>query len=69
MAQSLSLQVTGMKCGGCESSVKDKLGSLAGIISVHPSHKDNRVDVEYDEGVIDPATIAQNITDAGFEVH
>lgn len=69
MAQSLSLQVTGMKCGGCESSVKDKLSSLAGIISVHPSHKDNRVDVEYDEAMIDPATIAQNIADAGFEVH
>ena len=49
MSESVSLNVTGMKCGGCESAVTNKLLAVEGVVSVQASHQDNRVDIEYNE--------------------
>ena len=49
MSESVSLNVTGMKCGGCESAVTNKLLVVEGVVSVQASHQDNRVDIEYNE--------------------
>ncbi len=68
MSESVSLTVTGMKCGGCESSVNEKVGALEGVIAVTPMHKENRVDVEFDDAKVSLDTITQTIIDAGFEV-
>ena len=40
MSESVSLAVTGMKCGGCESNVKSKLNSIEGVISVEAMSKE-----------------------------
>ncbi len=48
MSESISLAVTGMKCGGCESNVKTKLNAIDGVISVEAMNKENKVDVEFD---------------------
>lgn len=68
MTESISLTVTGMKCGGCESSVSEKVGAIDGVISVKPMHKENRVDVEFDATKTSQEEIVQVITDAGFSV-
>ena len=68
MAESISLTVTGMKCGGCESNVKTKLSAVDGIISVNASHKENKVTVEFSQDSTDIAHISKVITDAGFTV-
>ncbi|QJD31138.1 heavy-metal-associated domain-containing protein [Methylococcus geothermalis] len=64
----IQLQVTGMKCGGCESTVTKTLTALAGVTSVKASHKDNRVDVEYDPAQVDPDAIRKAIAGQGFTV-
>ena len=68
MAQSIELTVTGMKCGGCETNVKNKLGALEGVISVNASSKEKKVNVEYDAAKTDPDAIKAAITEAGFSV-
>ena len=53
MSQAISLTVTGMKCGGCESAVKTALQNIDGVICVQASFKENKVDVEYDPAKVD----------------
>lgn len=57
-----------MKCGGCESSVNDAVGKLDGVLTVKPMHKENKVEVEFDDSMISQDDIIQAITDAGFTV-
>ncbi len=68
MVDSSALTVTGMKCGGCENTVKTKLQELDGVISVAPSFKENQVTVEFDNEKVDLDTIKSVITQAGFTV-
>ncbi len=68
MTESISLDVTGMKCGGCETNVKKKLNKMDGIISVEASSKENKVDVEFDSATTNVDAISKVITDAGFVV-
>lgn len=68
MSESVSLAVTGMKCGGCETNVKTKLDTVDGVISVVALSKENKVDVEFDADKTDLEAISQAITDAGFVV-
>ena len=68
MTESVSLSVTGLKCGGCENNVSTKLLALAGVLSVKASHQAKQVDIEYDPLQIDLDQIEDTITDAGFTV-
>lgn len=68
MTETLSLNVTGMKCGGCEANVKTAVQKLDGIVSVQASAKENKVDVEFETGKTDESAIKQAITSAGFNV-
>ncbi len=68
MTESVSLTVTGMKCGGCENNVTTKLLALAGVISVKVSHQAKQVDVEYDPLQVELDEIEDTISGAGFTV-
>ncbi|MDD4914285.1 MAG: heavy-metal-associated domain-containing protein [Methylococcales bacterium] len=68
MSQSISLAVSGMKCGGCENTVASRLSELPGIISVKVSHQDKQVDVEFDPALTDVDQIEDTIIEAGFTV-
>ncbi len=68
MTESVSLTVTGMKCGGCETNVSTKLQAIDGVLSVHASSKDNEVKVEFDADKTSLGVITDAITDAGFTV-
>jgi copper chaperone len=68
MTQSSILTVKGMKCGGCETTVKDKLQAIDGISSVTASFKNNEVAVEFDSEKVNLDTIKSIITQAGFTV-
>jgi copper chaperone CopZ len=68
MSQSISLTVSGMKCGGCENTVTKKLTELAGVISVNVSHQDKQVDVEFDPAITNADEIEDSIIEAGFSV-
>ncbi len=68
MSESASLNVNGMKCGGCEASVKEKLIVLDGVISVAADHKSGKVDVEFESEKISQDTIRDAIGAAGYSV-
>jgi copper chaperone CopZ len=62
------LDVKGMKCGGCETTVQDAVRALAGVIAVQAKHKENKVEVEWEEGIAELALIRQAIAAKGFQV-
>ena len=68
MSESVVLTVIGMKCGGCESNIFEKLSAIEGVLSVKASHKDNEVCVEFDAGKTSLDVIEDTIADAGFTV-
>lgn len=69
MSESVVLEVTGMKCGGCESNVTSKLTGLDGVISVKADHKAKQVAVSFDAAKTNVDTITQTIVAAGFDVN
>lgn len=68
MSESIELTVTGMKCGGCETNVKEKLQAVTGVSSVQADFKNNRVSVEFDRSLVTLDSIKSVITAAGFTV-
>jgi copper chaperone len=64
----IHLNVSGMKCGGCENSLKDALGAQPGVTGVRPSHKESRVEIDFDDNQVDPAQLKKIIGDQGFTV-
>jgi len=68
MSESVVLNVSGMKCGGCESSVTNSLKAIDGILSVTASSKDKQVKVEFDAEKTGLQAIKTAIAGAGFTV-
>jgi len=68
MATTVKLTVTGMKCGGCEGTIKDKLNATAGVKSVEVSHSEDAVSVEFDETVTSEDDLMDVIEASGFTV-
>ena len=68
MSQSAALNVSGMKCGGCENNVTAKLSDIDGIINVKANHKEDLVNVEYIETKTSLEVIKQAIAEAGYVV-
>jgi copper chaperone len=68
MADELTLTVTGMTCGGCESAVTRAVSRLPGVANVRASHAENRVTLTYDPAQASRDTIARQIEAAGYHV-
>ncbi|TRX02599.1 heavy-metal-associated domain-containing protein [Candidatus Methylobacter oryzae] len=68
MTESVLLNVTGMKCGGCEANVTNKLKEIDGVLSVNASSKNKEVEVEFDAEKTSLDEITEAITGAGFTV-
>jgi copper chaperone CopZ len=68
MTETATLNVTGMKCGGCEANVKTGLSAIAGVTAVTASSKDKMVGVEFEPNQTDLAAIKEVIVALGFEV-
>jgi len=68
MIESASIIVTGMKCGGCETTVKNTVQALNGVLLVNASSKNDQVDVEFDDDKTTLDDIKTSITNAGFNV-
>jgi copper chaperone CopZ len=62
----LTLTVTGMTCGGCESAVTRALAMMEGVRTVTASHAANEVVVEFDPALATPEKIAERIEMLGY---
>lgn len=68
MSESVSLDVTGMKCGGCESNVKSKLNAIDGVKNVEAMSKEKKVNVDFDPEKTNVEKISEAIIEAGFAI-
>lgn len=68
MSETVSINVTGMKCGGCENTINTAVGAIDGVLSVKASHADAKVEVEFEPDKTNLEQIEDTIIDAGFSV-
>lgn len=68
MPEELTLQVTGMTCGGCESAIRRVLTMVDGVTSATASHQAGEVKVVFEPSKTSRARIEQAIEAAGYEV-
>ncbi|MEY2700388.1 MAG: Heavy-metal-associated domain [Pseudomonadota bacterium] len=62
-----TLKVEGMKCGGCEGSVRTLLESQPGVSDVVPSFREKQVRLTVDESVHqDPAALCELLKSKGY---
>nr|XP_035153372.1 copper-transporting ATPase 2 isoform X6 [Callithrix jacchus] len=65
--QKCFLQIKGMTCASCISTIERNLQNKAGILSVLVALMAGKAEIKYDPEVVQPLEIAQLIQDLGFE--
>jgi copper chaperone len=68
MSEELTLKVSGMTCGGCESAIKRVLSMVEGVTSATASHQAGEVTVVFDASKTNRARIQRAIETAGYSV-
>ncbi|GGP12126.1 copper chaperone CopZ [Oceanobacillus neutriphilus] len=63
-----TIQVQGMSCGHCVSSVEGAVGGLDGVDKVNVHLQEGKVDVSFDEGKVKLDEITEAIEDQGYDV-
>lgn len=63
-----TLQVSGMTCQNCVSSVKGALGELTGVSEVDVDLESGQVVVDYDEAEVKLEALKDTVLDQGFDV-
>jgi len=66
--ETITLDVKGMSCGGCVSSVKRVVGAIDGVSLVEVALDTGKVSVGYDAAKARPEQFKAAIRDAGYEV-
>ncbi len=64
--ETITLDVSGMKCAGCVKAVERQLTQQTGVISARVNLATEVATVECETNQIDPNTLAQKLTDNGF---
>ena len=65
--QTLTLNISGMTCGGCVKSVAKVLEALDGVAKAEVSLEQANAVITYDADKIQPAALIEAVEDAGFE--
>ncbi|MDM8102803.1 MULTISPECIES: copper chaperone CopZ [Oceanobacillus] len=63
-----TLNVQGMSCGHCVSSIEGSVGELNGVESVKVHLQDGKVDITFDGYKVDLKDITEAIEDQGYDV-
>ena len=65
-----TLEVAGMRCGGCENRIKRELAGVDGVLTVRADHGTGRVEIATASSIRDVrGELAPRITKLGFYVH
>ncbi|GBD93515.1 copper chaperone CopZ [bacterium BMS3Abin05] len=67
-ATTAELQIEGMTCTSCETSVNNALKSRQGVIWAESSFKDGKAEVEYDKNKVNITQLKKAIEKAGYKV-
>ncbi|STZ76487.1 heavy-metal-associated domain-containing protein [Bergeriella denitrificans] len=63
----ITLNISGMTCGGCVKSVTRILEGVEGVAKAEVSLEQNTAVVEYDEAQTTPAALIEAVEDGGFD--
>lgn len=63
-----TFKVPDVSCGHCKSAIEGALVPLAGVRGAQVDIDSKKVDVEYDEGVIDRTGVVRAIEASGYDV-
>jgi len=66
--QTTTLNISGMTCGGCVSSVSKVLNALEGVAKADVSLDKKCAVVDYDPAKLDVDRLKRSVEDAGYEV-
>lgn len=66
--EQITLEVQGMSCGHCVSSIEGSVGNLNGVESVKVHLDNNTVDVEFDSNSVSLEDIKNEIEDQGYDI-
>ena len=66
--ETIQLNIEGMTCNGCVSSVKKVLQIIPGVSSVEVSLEQKRATVIFDPAQCNPAQFKAAVEDAGYDV-
>ncbi|SDI91270.1 copper chaperone CopZ [Natribacillus halophilus] len=66
--QETTLNVKGMSCSHCVSSIEGNVGNLNGVDRVKVHLNEGQVDVSFDSATVDLDTITEEIEDQGYDV-
>ena len=66
--QTTTLNISGMTCGGCVSSVSKVLKALDGVAKAEVSLEKKNAVVEFDPGKVRVEQLKRSVVEAGFEV-
>jgi len=70
MLKSMTFEVVGeqrLNCAACEQRVARLLKTLEGVGQVRAQAETQRIDVLFDAGVLEPQTIAERLSEAGYD--
>ena len=67
--QTAILNISGMTCMGCVSSIKKVLEEITGVISFDVSLKEKQAKIQYDPEKTDTNQFKKAIVEAGFEIN
>lgn len=66
--ENITLNVQGMSCGHCVSSVEGSVGKLNGVEQVKVHLESGKVDVSFDKDKVTLNEIKETIDDQGYDV-
>jgi copper chaperone len=66
MSETTQLRVMDFDCPSCASTVERALANRDGVENVEVHYTTGRVEIEYDDKVVDPATFEQTIENQGY---
>ena len=66
--KTVTLEISGMTCGGCVRSVGNVLKALDGVAKAEVSLEKNSAVVEYDPDKVAIEQLKRSVEEAGFEV-
>jgi len=66
MTETTQFRVMDFDCPTCASTVERALTKVEGVDDVEVHYTTGRVEIDYDNGVADPETLAQTIENQGY---
>ena len=66
MRDTIQFRVMDFDCPSCAGTVERALSNIEGVQNVEVHYTTGRVEIDYDEGIADPATFQQTIENQGY---